>query len=122
MIIRHGAIGTGKTHTLVHAAKDDPKGIIVCFCSNEAKRVMEVYDLPREKVVVYNDVRSLRGRDVNIYIDNLDVMLKWMFGAKIISASSLEPVEVINMNKCTCGEDGGEPSLPHKSFCPKYGE
>lgn len=23
---------------------------------------------------------------------------------------------------CTCGEDGSEPSLPHKSTCPKYGE
>lgn len=24
--------------------------------------------------------------------------------------------------ECTCGEDGGEPSLPHKSTCPKHGE
>lgn len=23
---------------------------------------------------------------------------------------------------CTCGEDDGPPSLPHKSWCPKYGE
>ena len=90
MIVIYRPKGSGKTSLLCDLVKNDEKGIMVCFSAVEAERIVKDGLLPKEKVIPFGLLigNYIHGKDVNLYIDNIDLILQRQYGnVKAVSAT-----------------------------------
>lgn len=75
MKIFGGGRQVGKTYRLVQMLKADPSGVLIVPNVKMANRLRDQYGLDESQVVSINQAATLRGREVNFYVDNLELLV-----------------------------------------------
>lgn len=76
--------GAGKTNYIVEWFKQDPKNrAIICLSEGECLRLHEEYDIPYDHLFSTRRVSNYRGRNWQVAIDNVDIVLQDMFGGNL---------------------------------------
>jgi hypothetical protein len=76
----------GKTHEAAEWVKAHPDAVMITFSQQEAARLVKQYGLDENRVVSFRSATqlgALRGRRVRIGIDNLDIILRELFGHEV---------------------------------------
>lgn len=81
----------GKTETLIEWVRAKPNRVIIVMSAREADRIIRKYGLSSLQVLIWGMVPGARGRDVEIAIDNLDLILRQVCGdVKIVTVTKEE--------------------------------
>lgn len=75
MQIFGGGRQVGKTYRIVQMLKADPSGVLIVPNVEIANRLREQYGLNESQVVSINQGAKLQGREVNLYVDNLELLI-----------------------------------------------
>lgn len=75
MQIFGGGRQVGKTYRIVQMLKADPSGVLIVPNVKMANRLREQYGLNESQVVSINQGAKLQGREVNLYVDNLELLI-----------------------------------------------
>jgi hypothetical protein len=71
--------GKGKTETLVEWVKGGTNRAIVVLSHQEVRRLIHEYGLSPRQVYAYTSTMPL-GRNIEVAIDNLDMILQYVYG------------------------------------------
>ena len=90
----------GKTYLILEAMRRNPNSAMVCISQAEVERLRrDNPDIEEWRFITTDAARrgtSLAGRRewVDLYVDNLDSVLFYLFGKRVTLASMTEEVEV----------------------------
>jgi hypothetical protein len=86
----HRPRAAGKTTEMVRLVRETPGGVLVCHNAAYAKLVQEQFHMRPDQVTSYRQVDKLRGKkDVRLFVDNADIILKDVLGGMAVSGVSI---------------------------------
>jgi len=91
----------GKTTKIIEKFREDPNGILIVISEREKERLIKEFIIKPYKILsIWEVPTKLKGRSypINLYFDNLDIMLQSIFSANPVMATITEEKDNANHN------------------------